>query len=109
MPRVFRPRTRAGTGSTSRTSVPKPSTVTASSSAKRIRVKQAGDLEEALADPGARLQQIRWDYPEPAFSDSAELPGLPVPSQVGEREHRVGGGDVDVGVEPEQSGDFDRG
>ena len=50
IPRSRRPRSRSGTGSASSTRVPWASSVTASSSAKRIRVQDPSDLDERLPD-----------------------------------------------------------
>src|SRR6476660_6669365 len=97
-----------GTGSTSRTSVPYPSTVTASRSAKRIGMQQARDLGEALADRGARLEQIGVGGHASAFLDCTELPRPWVPAQVGEAKIRARGGEVHIRVEREQIGKIDR-
>src|SRR5438105_14301173 len=89
----------AGTGSASVSSVPKPSIVTASRSAKRIGMKHARDLEEGVADLRAGVEQGRIDDREPSGADGTQPARAAVPAKLRERRAAVGGGEIDVGVE----------
>ncbi len=72
-------------------------------------MEQARDLGEALADRRARLEEVGvGDRRTGRSLIAAQLPGLWVAAQVGEAQIRVGGGEVDVGVELEQVGEVDR-
>src|ERR671930_1486555 len=105
-----RPRSRsaacsAGTGSSSSTRVPNASIVTASRSAKRIRVQVAGKRHELGADLPSRFQDLRREQSEVTGSHRLEPPGAWIAAEVGERRSTVGGGQVEVRIETRQPRD----
>src|SRR5688572_16586152 len=77
--------TSGATGSSSSTSVPKPSTVTASSSAKRIGMKCPCEPLETLCDRGGRRKEPPVDLVNPARLDSPNLPRTNALSELFER------------------------
>jgi hypothetical protein len=65
-------------------------------------MEQAGDLGKPFADPRAGLEEVGVRNREVTQPDSAQLPRSRVPTEVHERQLRVGGGQIDVRVELDQ-------
>src|SRR5262249_17984958 len=90
---------RPGTGSRRVSSVPWPSTVTASRSAKRIRVEQVGKDDQGGSHAGARLEEPSGDDGEAALAHGSQFACLRIPAEITQSRPAVGGGEVDLRVE----------
>src|SRR5262245_12490103 len=98
----------AGTGSIRSTSVPNASIVTASRSAKRIRVEVARNREELRAHFGSRLDDLGAEDGEVALAHGLELARSRVAAEVRELRSAIRGREVVVGVQPAELADRER-
>ena len=95
------PATSGATGLSSSTSVPKPSTVTASSSAKRIGMECPCEPVETLRDGRGRREQPLVDHVDPARLDSAQPARANALSELLQR--GASHAHVDLGIERERA------